>query len=392
MTTRGSSTRIYLDHAASSWPKPQEVVEAMHFAMTELGGNPGRGVYDLAMRSARAVFESRNDCARLLGVSDSANIIFVPSCTFGCNTMLFGLLAPGDRVVVGSMEHNAIARPLNALADRGVEVVTVAADVTGFIDPDDVEAAVRPAPTKAVVCQHANNVTGTVQPIADLADIAHECGALMLVDGAQAAGHLEVDLEALGVDAWATAGHKGLLGPQGVGLLYLAPHVDPSPLIEGGSGSGDSRLPRMPLDRPDRYEAGTLNTPGIAGIGAAARWHLAHGAEQRAEEQRLIRLLRDGLSAIDGLTVIAPPVGAPCVPVLSFTHAERGADEIAFELDRRFGIATRAGLHCSPWSHETMETARAGAVRMGVGFANTEHEVGEAVEAVATILGSHGRT
>ena len=380
-----TTTRIYLDHAASSWPKPPEVVEAMHFAMTTLGGNPGRGVYDLAMHSARAVFDARNDCARLLGIGASENLIFVPSCTFGCNLMLLGLLGPGDRVVVGSMEHNAIARPLNALAESGVEVVVVPADDTGFVDPDNVEAAVRVAPTRAVICQHANNITGTIQAIADLADIAHENGALLLVDGAQGAGHLRLDLGMLGADAYATSGHKGLLGPQGIGLLYLSPKIDPRPLIEGGSGSGDSQSPRMPVDRPDRYEAGTINTPGIVGLGAAARWHLEHGATQHARESRLIRMLHDGLAELDGLTVLGPPAQVERVPVLAFSHDRVDADVLSFELDKRFGIATRAGLHCSPWSHETVGTLQHGAVRMGVGFGNTDAQIIEAVEAVASV-------
>jgi len=388
VSSSASTTLTYFDHAASSWPKPTEVVDAVHFAMTELGGNPGRGVYDLAMRSARAVFDARNDCARLLGVTDSENLLFVPSCTYGCNQMLLGLLEPGDRVVVGAMEHNAVARPLNALAERGVDVVVVPADGAGFIDPDDVEAIVRVAPTRAVVCQHANNITGTIQPVADLADIAHENGALMLVDGAQGAGHLSIDLAKLGADAYATSGHKGLLGPQGIGLLYLSPDIDPRPLIEGGSGSGDSQLKRMPSDRPDRYEAGTLNTPGIVGLGAAARWHLANAVTQHAEEARLVKALHEGLAALNGIVVLGPPAEVMRVPVLAFVHESLDADAISFELDRRFGIATRAGLHCSPWSHDAIGTLSCGAVRMGVGFGNTEAQVAGAIEAVANIIGA----
>lgn len=388
--TSATHTRVYLDHAASSWPKPPEVVEAMNLAMTALGGNPGRGVYDLAMRTARAVFDARNECARLLGVTESENLVFVPSCTYGCNQMLLGLIGPGDRVVVGSMEHNAVARPLGALAEQGVEVVIIRADDDGFVDPDDVEAAVRAGRTRAVVCQHASNIAGTIQPIADLTDIAHENGALMLVDGAQAAGHLPVDVGALGVDAYSTAGHKGLLGPQGIGLLYLSPSVDPRPLLEGGSGSGDSRSPRMPADRPDRYEAGTLNTPGIVGLGAAARWHAAHGATQQAEERELVTQLHQGLVGIPGIRVLGPPHDADRVPVLAFVHEAVDADAIAFELDRRFGIATRAGLHCTPWSHDSLGTSVHGAVRMGVGYGVSAEDVAGAVAAVANIVGEQG--
>ncbi|PKQ30007.1 MAG: cysteine desulfurase [Actinobacteria bacterium HGW-Actinobacteria-10] len=386
MADTPKTTTIYLDHAASSFPKPAPVIDAVTYAISQLGGNPGRGVYELAMRSSRAVFDARSACAGLLGVPDAADLAFVPSCTYACNLMLFGLLKGGDRVVVGSMEHNAVVRPLNALAERGVDIVVVDADSTGFIHPDDVEAAVSAAPTRAVICQHASNLTGTVQAIGDLADIAHEAGAWMLVDGAQAAGHLIVDIAALGVDAYAVSGHKGLLGPQGIGLLYLSPTVDPIPLIEGGSGSGGSELPRMPTDRPDRYEAGTLNTPGIVGLGAAARWHLANGPKQQAEERRLARILHEGLVRIPGVTVLGPEPRAERVPVVAFTHRDIEADRIAFELDRTYGIASRAGLHCSPWSHRSAGTLECGAVRFGVGFANKDADIEQALAAVEEIV------
>lgn len=389
MTPRdaGRVTGIYLDHAASSFPKPPQVVEAVVHALTELGGNPGRGVYDLAMRCARAVFDARTACAALLGVADPADLAFVPSCTYACNLMLLGVLEPGDRVVVGSTEHNAVVRPLNMLAERGVEIVVVGADAAGFIHPDDVEAAVKAAPTRAVVCQHASNLTGTIQAIGDLADIAHDNGALMLVDGAQAGGHLDVDLGTLGVDAYAVSGHKGLLGPQGIGLLYLSASLEPQPLVEGGTGAGHSELPRMPLERPDRYEAGTLNVPGIVGLGAAALWHREHGAVQRETEARLARDLHEGLSAIPGITVLGPPAGLERVPVVAFVHERAEADHIAFELDRCFGIASRAGLHCTPWAHRSAGTFERGAVRLGLGYGNTDEHVETAVRAVEKIVG-----
>ncbi len=385
--TQDTTTRLYFDHAASSWPKPSEVVDAVDYAMTHLGGNPGRGAYDLAMRSARAILEARRACARLLGVSRSEDIAFVPSCTFGCNQLLFGLLGPGDRVVVGATEHNAVVRPLNVLAEQGVEVDVVPVQKDGYIDPEDFERVVRERATRAVVCQHANNVTGVIHPVADLADIAHENDALMLVDGAQAAGHVEVDFETLGVDGYALSGHKGILGPQGIGALYLSPAIDPRPLIQGGTGSGDSGLPLVPSERPDRYEAGTGNTPGIVGLGAAARWHLEHGSRQRAEEQRLVRQLHEGLVSMPGVTVLGPPLGEQRVPLVSFTHDRVDADRIAFELDHTYGIATRAGLHCSPASHRAAGTLERGAVRMGVGFANTNEDVAAALEAVGKIFG-----
>lgn len=366
---------IYFDHGASSWPKPPQVVDAVTRSLTEYGGNPGRGAYRLAMATSRLIFDARAACAALLGVPDSRDLIFTPGCTYGCNLMLKGLLSPGDRVVVSSMEHNAVTRPLHLLSQRGVKVDIVDADETGAVDADAFEAAVNAAPTRAVVCQHASNVTGAVQPVADLADIAHEAGALMLVDGAQSAGHLRLDLAALGVDAWATSGHKGLLGPQGIGLLYLAPHLEPEELVEGGTGGGLSELPTQPTVRPDRYEAGTPNTPGIAGLGAAARFLSEYGEAQRAEEQRLARRLVEGMLEIPGVSVLGPPPGAPRVPIVAMTHDRITADQLAFALDRRYGVAVRAGLHCSPWAHRTLGTHDTGAVRFGLGFGTTAEDV-----------------
>lgn len=377
---------IYLDHGATSWPKPPEVVDAVVTAMTTCGANPGRGAYTMALAAARLVFESRRACADLLGVPDARDVAFVSGCTEACNLMLKGLLAPGDRVVVSSMEHNAISRPLHVLALAGVRVDIVRADATGTMDASDVERAVRAHATRAVICQHASNVTGAIQPIADMADIAHENGALLLVDGAQAAGHLDVDLVALDVDAYAVSGHKGLLGPQGVGLLYLRPGLDATELLQGGTGGGSSEEESQPQGRPERYEAGTPNTPGIAGLGAAARLLLEHGAEWRADEQRLFRRLKDGLRPIPGLTVFGPASDEPCVPTLTLVSDRIDADRIAFLLDRRYGIAVRSGLHCAPRAHRTIGTLDTGAVRFGVGHGTTSDDVATAVTALSELL------
>lgn len=377
---------IYLDQGATSWPKPPEVIDAVVSAMTEHGANPGRGAYAMALSASRLVFESRGALARLLGVPDSRDLAFVSGCTEACNLMLQGLLAPGDRVVVSSMEHNAITRPLHVLAAAGLLVEVVRADAAGVVDAGEFERAVGAAPTRAVICQHASNVTGAIQPIADLADIAHEHGALLLVDGAQGAGHLAVDLAALDVDAYAVSGHKGLLGPQGVGLLYLRPGLDVRELMQGGTGGGSSEEESQPTGRPERYEAGTPNTPGIAGLGAAARLLAEHGDGWRAEEQTLFRELKDGLAAIPGVRILGPRSDEPSVPTLALVSDRLDPDKIAFLLDRRYGIAVRSGLHCAPAAHRTIGTIRTGAVRFGVGHGNTMDDVKAAVSAVAGLL------
>ena len=377
---------IYLDHSATSWPKPPEVVDAVVNAMTTCGANPGRGAYSMALAAARLVFESRRACADLLGVPDAHDLAFVSGCTEACNLMLKGLLVPGDRVVVSSMEHNAVSRPLHVLSSAGVRVEVVQADATGTVHAGDVERAVRAETTRAVICQHASNVTGAIQPIGDIADIAHENGALMLVDGAQAAGHMKVDLSTLDVDAYAASGHKGLLGPQGVGVLYLRPGLDAAELLQGGTGGGSSEEESQPQGRPERYEAGTPNTPGIAGLGAGARLWLAHGEEWRAQEQRIFRELKEGLSAIRGVTVFGPASDEPCVPTLSLVSDRMDGDRIAFLLDRRYGIAVRSGLHCAPWAHRTIGTLETGAVRLGVGYGSTSDDVAAAVAALTELL------
>jgi cysteine desulfurase family protein len=377
---------VYLDHSATSWPKPPEVVEAVVGAMTASGANPGRGAYAMALAASRIVFESRRACADLLGVPDARDLAFVSGCTEACNLMLKGLLAPGDRVVVSSMEHNAITRPLHALSLMGVRVDVVQADETGRVHAADFERAVRAEATRAVICQHASNVTGAIHPIADLADIAHENGALLLVDGAQAVGHLDVDLAVLQVDAYAASGHKGLLGPQGVGVLYLRPGLDATELLQGGTGGGSSEDEAQPQGRPERYEAGTPNTPGIAGLGAAARLLLAHGAQWRAEEQAVFARLKSGLAGIPGVTVLGPAVDELCVPTLSLVSDRLDVDRIAFELDRRYGIAVRSGLHCAPWAHRTLGTLDSGAVRLGVGYGSTTDDVDAVLAALKDLL------
>lgn len=391
MTTAHNARRpsplptVYLDHGATSWPKPDEVVSAVHDALTLYGGNPGRGAYRLAMATTRLIHESRRDVAGLLGVPDARDLLFQPGCTEALNLVLRGLLSSGDRVVACSMEHNAVARPLHALAALGVEVVIIDADETGTVDADEVERAVAAAPTRAVVCQQASNLTGAIQPVADLADIAHAHGALMLVDGAQAGGHLAIDLATLGADAWACSGHKGLLGPQGVGVLYLAPDCNPEPLVIGGTGGGTSESADPPSARPDRYEAGTPNTPGIAGLGAAARYLTIHAADQRIIERRLSRRFHEGVLDIGGFRVLGPEPDQARVPVLSVVHDSIDADRLAFALDRRFGVAARAGLHCAPWAHRTVGTLETGALRFGIGFGNTEADIDFAIGALRTL-------
>ncbi len=375
---------IYLDHAATSWPKPPAVLDAVADALA-LGGNPGRAAHRLALAAGRTVHAARRDLAALLGVADARDLLFQPGCTQAMNLVLFGLLSPGDRVVTTSVEHNAVSRPLTLLGKQGVDLVIVPADEWGVINADAIEEALSPGGVRAVVCQHANNLTGAIHPVKQIAQLARAAGALTLVDGAQAGGHLDVDLTGLGVDAWACSGHKGLLGPQGVGVLYLARDCDPRPLVYGGTGAGKSEDADQPLERPDRYEAGTPNTPGIAGLGAAARLLRDCGAEQRAREALLATRLHEGVLAIDGFRVLGPPPGVARVPIVSAVHEHLDAGRLAAALDERWSIAVRSGLHCSPWAHESAGTLGTGALRFGLGWGSTEADVDAALEALAQL-------
>ncbi|MDO9557292.1 MAG: aminotransferase class V-fold PLP-dependent enzyme [Coriobacteriia bacterium] len=384
MAETDASRVVYFDHAATSWPKPDVVLDAMQRAMHDAGGNPGRGAHRLAVAASRTILEARGAVAGLLGVAEPRNIVFTAGCTEGLNVAIKGLIRRGDRVVVSSMEHNAVARPLNMLAAAGVIVDVVRADEYGNVDADAVELAVAERETRAVICQHASNVTGSIQPVGDLADIAHDAGAVLIVDGAQATGHLRVDVGALGADVYASSGHKGLLGPQGVGILYLSSDIDPDELVQGGSG-GNSEEPMQPRLRPDRYEAGTSNTPGIAGLGAAARYLAVHGDELRVLEGELTSRMHEGLLGIEGLRVLGPLPGEERVPVISVVHERIDGDRIAFELDRRYGIAVRAGLHCAPWAHNTVGTLDSGALRFGIGYGLTSADVDYALDAMREI-------
>jgi cysteine desulfurase / selenocysteine lyase len=387
-TPKGSTPVAYLDHGATSWPKPKPVVDAVVRALTELGGNPGRSAYAMALESSRAIFEARGACARLLGVAESRDLIFQSGCTAGCNLMLKGLLKPGDRVVVGSMEHNSVARPLARLERTGVEVVVVKADPTGLVDPDDVERAVRAAPTRAVVCLHASNLTGTVQLIGDLADVAHEHGALMLVDGAQGAGHLEVDIA---LSAWTRTRHpvtRGCSGPKGVGLLYLAPASMSRRRSRAAPAAGAPNRPTCPPRGPTATKRGPRTRPASSAWVPPPRFLAEEGTGQRRREAELARRLHEGILEIEGFRVLGPPPAVPRVPIVSAVHDRVDADRIAFALDRTYGIATRAGLHCAPWAHETVGTLGCGAVRFGLGWGNTGEHVELTLRALREIAAS----
>jgi cysteine desulfurase family protein len=375
---------IYLDYAATSALRPEAVVEAVDHYLRDIGATPGRSGHRLALDAGRVALRCRRALARLFGATgDPGRIAFFPNATYALNAALAGLLRPGDRMVRTAYDHNAVRRPVALLAQRGVEETVIAGEADGSIDLDELERAL--AGARLLALPHANNVLGTALPVAEMARRAHAAGALVLVDAAQSAGHLPLDVEAMGIDLLAFTGHKGLLGPQGTGGLYVRPGLEIDPTWAGGTG-GDSMPLEMPEAMPDRLEAGTLNGPGIAGLLAGVEWLAERGvADAHARETALKLRLRDRLGAIDRVHVHSPAapdgVGIVTVTADGITPAE-----LAARLDREHGVMTRAGLHCAPESHRLLGTAAAGAVRFSVGWATTEAEVDAAADAVASIL------
>lgn len=376
--------QIYLDNAASSCPKPPGVIDAVDQCLREWCANPGRGAHKTAVAAARVIYRTREKAAGLLNVADSANIIFTQNATDSLNMAMRGLLSPGDHVVSSTVEHNAVVRPLRVLTGEGVEVTLVPSDPTGLVDADAVLAAVR-ASTKLVILTHASNITGAIQPIPELSLALKERGVPLLVDAAQSAGTIPLDMEAMPVSLLACTGHKSLMGPQGIGILYISPDIELRSVRQGGTGT-HSEAAQDTLARPDRYEAGTLNTPGIAGLGAGIDFLQGEGIENLGRHKaELTEVLYEGLSSIGGVTLYGPPPGAPRGPLVAFNVGEMPSSEVAGILDSRYEIASRAGIHCAPGAHQAMGTLKRGAVRLSIGPFNTREEIETAITAVEEI-------
>ncbi len=376
---------IYLDHAATSWPKPPAVLEAVQHALLHESANPGRGSHRMAVQASRTLLKARQQLARLLDVRNPVDIAFTANTTVALNMAIFGYVRPGDHVIATMTEHNSVWRPLEALKrSTGIQVTYIPVDAYGQLDLHEVEQAFT-AQTRLLICNHSSNLLGSILPAAELAQLAHRHGARILLDIAQSAGHIPVKLQDWEIDMAAFPGHKGLLGPQGTGGLYIAPELDLSPWLYGGTGS-QSEEADQPSVRPDRYEPGTPNTPGIAGLAAGVQYVLDQGIESiAAHEQQLVARLWDGLSDIKGLRVLGPAADEPRTGIVSFVMEQQDPAQIAFQLDRQYGIAVRAGMHCTPLAHRMAGTLATGAVRASVGYGTTEQHVDQLLEAVQFI-------
>jgi cysteine desulfurase family protein len=378
---------VYLDNAATSWPKPEAVYQAVEHFMRQVGATPGRGGHWREEEAARIADEARAAVAQLFNAVAASRVVFTLNATHAINMALKGLLRAGDHVITSSIEHNAVWRPLMALRRQGVEVTAVRCAANGWLQPLDVEAAIRHN-TRLVAVLHASNVLGTVLPVEEIGAIAHRHGSLLLVDAAQTAGAHTIDMAAMQIDLLAFAGHKGLYGPHGTGGLVVQPGVELDTWIEGGSGI-ESEREDMPDDLPARLEAGTQNAAGIAGLGAGVGFVLEQGVERiRAHELEMTRALIEELRGVPGLTMLGPRDVGRRTAVVAVTVDGYAPDQLAAVLDHAFDIASRAGLHCAPQAHRTAGTLACGALRFSPGWFTTPDEVEYAAQALLSVVGS----
>ncbi|TYP57416.1 aminotransferase class V-fold PLP-dependent enzyme [Thermosediminibacter litoriperuensis] len=374
----------YFDNAATTWPKPEEVYRAVEDTMRNFGGNPGRSGHRMALAAARLVYEAREALAEFFNAESPTNIVFTMNATDALNIAIKGVLKPGDHVITSSMEHNSVARPIFALTKSGVEWDIVKCGSDGTLDPDDVAKAIKPN-TRLIAVTHASNVTGTIMPVEEIGKISQEKGVIFLVDAAQSAGVLEIDVQKLNIDLLAFPGHKGLYGPQGIGGLYVREGLHLTPIRQGGTGSFSEEL-EQPGILPDRLECGTLNTPGIAGLVAGVGFIKKKDLKNiRSHEEQLTRRFLEGLKEIDGVTVYGPAEAAGRCAVVSLNLKDMDSAELAYLLDSRFDIQVRPGLHCSPLAHRTLGTEDRGTVRFSFSVFNTVEEIDRALDALREV-------
>ena len=375
---------IYLDNAATSGKKPPEVISAVEKSLRELSANPGRGGHTLSIRASERVFSVRKKVAGFFKAKGEDRVIFTPSCTHGLNYAIKGIMRKGDHIIISSMEHNAVARPVEALRRMGAEV-----DIAEVIFGDS-DATVRSFErlmkrnTRAVVCMHASNVTGEVFPIKEIGQSCKKRGILFIVDGAQTAGLLPINCEEMCIDYLAVAPHKGLYAPMGTGILIANADI-PFTIIEGGTGVA-SVLPHQPEEYPERMESGTLNLPGIVGIAAGIDFINRKGMEKMySAEMGLMHRLYTGLSKIPSVNIYSPPPEkGKAVPVLSFNLRDRDSADVASTLNAG-GIAVRAGLHCAPYAHKRLGTIKQGTVRVSPSVYNSQRDIELFLESVEKI-------
>ena len=378
---------IYLDNASTTFPKAPNVANAMANYLTNYGININRGSYALAYDVEDIIYTTRQRLNNVFNSHDPSHVIFTQNVTMSLNMVIKGLLKAGDHILVSSMEHNAVMRPLTQLLDKGITFDIISCDVTGSIQLESIETLIRPN-TVAMIINHASNVCGTVQPIESIGAICKAHNLHFIVDAAQTAGVIPIDVKACYIDALCFTGHKGLLGPQGIGGIIFTKEMAQTltPLIAGGTGSF-SHLETMPTNMPDAFEAGTLNLPGIIGLNEGLSYIESVGMENiHNHELALTKTFLEGLRSITGVNIIGKQDIQDRTAVVSITIDGMDPASIAYELESTYHIMTRVGLHCAPRAHQTLGTYPEGTVRFSFGYANTLEEVDIALSALHTIL------
>lgn len=375
---------IYLDNAATSYPKPDNVYQEMLRCMKEYCANPGRGGHELSIRSGRAVMEAREIIANFFNIKNPMRLIFTKNATEALNIGI-RVLKEGDHVITTSMEHNSVIRPLKTLEkEKGIELTIIQGNEFGEVNPKDFEKNIK-SNTRMIVCTLSSNVNGIIMPIKEIGDIARKSSVIFFVDASQGAGTLELDVEYNNIDMMAFPGHKSLLGPQGIGGLYVAEGIEINPIMQGGTGSSSENL-FQPEILPDALESGTLNTPGIVGLGQGINFINSFGLENiRKYKSLLIEQIYDGLSHINGVIIYSKKESNKNSGIIAFNFKEVESTEVSYVLDKAYGIASRAGLHCAPIAHQTLGTLKDGAVRLSVGCFNTKDEIDTLLSALKEI-------
>jgi len=375
---------IYFDNAATSFPKPTIVYDRIMEVMKEYGANPGRAGHKMALKAGREIYETREILAKLFNIKNPMNVIFTFNCTDGLNLGIKGILKAGDHVVTTSMEHNSVLRPLKHLGREGVEVTIVQGDSKGRVSPSDIESAIK-SNTKMIITTHVSNLTGTIMPIMEIGKIARKHGLIYMVDGAQSAGVYDIDVEKMNIDLLAFPGHKGLLGPQGTGGLYIREDLKLKELKEGGTGSASDIL-YQPDILPDKFESGTPNAPGIIGLGEGVKYILETGMGNiRKKEEELTSHFIEELLKIDGIKIYGPLNAKEQGAVVTLNIRDEDSSEVSYILDEEYNIGVRSGLHCAPLAHKTVGSFKQGAVRFSFGPFNTHEEIEMGVKAIKKI-------
>lgn len=375
---------VYFDNAATSYPKPKVVYDAIMEAMVEYGANPGRSGHKKALKASRGIFDTRSQISKLFNIKNPMNVILTFNCTESLNMAIKGVLKPGDHVITTSMEHNSVLRPITFLSKLGVKNTIVQGDSKGRINPKDIEDSIRPD-TKMIVTTHISNLTGTIMDIETIGKIARKHELIYLVDGAQSAGVYDIDVEKMNIDLLAFPGHKGLLGPQGTGGLYIREGIELVETFQGGTGSISHSLDQ-PDVFPDKFESGTPNAPGIIGLGAGIKYIFKKGIGNiRSKEEELTNHFIEEASKIDGIKLYGPLEIGYHAPVVSLNIRDADSSEVSYILDDEYDIAVRPGLHCAPLAHKTIGTFEQGVVRFSFGYENTHEEIEFVIKALKEI-------